>query len=135
MKSLRHSTNKGFTREELKNQYIKCLKNFNECYSRLVEYAFDEKYFTDGDEALKALEEYGIFAAITRVKQYEEEDFGTLTTDLSNPVEVANSLFYILGEELLYYDADFFDLFQNHEDDLIATEQVNKEFIKVIERI
>ena len=39
--------------------------------------------------------------AIGRVKDYEMDNFGEVTTDLSNPERVANMLAYILGEEIL----------------------------------
>ncbi len=125
---------KGFTRDELKGQYINCLKIYDNFYSRLVEIAFGKDYFTDAYDAVKALNYYGTFAAIARVKDYEESDFGEVTTDLSSPLEVANSLFYILGEELLFNNKKFLDIFDMYEE-YKATDKINNEFIKVIEEI
>ena len=125
---------KGFTRDELKSQYINCLKTYDNFYSRLVEIAFGKVYFTDAYDAVRALNYYGTFAAIARVKDYEESDFGEVTTDLSSPLEVANSLFYILGEELLFDNKKFLDMFEMYEK-YKADDEINKEFIKVIEEI
>ena len=52
-------------------------------------------------ECKKYLEEYGIFKAIEKVKEYEEFNFGKVTTDLSDPFKLLNMLVYILGEEYL----------------------------------
>ena len=40
--------------------------------------------------------------AIEKVREYEEFNFGEVTTNTSNPVKVANMLAYIIGEEILY---------------------------------
>ena len=52
-------------------------------------------------ECKKYLEEYGVFEAIEKVKEYEELNFGELTTDFSDPFKLLNMLVYILGEEYL----------------------------------
>ena len=52
-------------------------------------------------ECKKYLEEYGVFEAIEKVKEYEEFNFGEVTTDLSDPFKLLNMLVYILGEEYL----------------------------------
>ena len=44
---------------------------------------------------------YGIFAAIDRIKEYEEDNFGEVFTDLSSSENVVNMLVYILGEEII----------------------------------
>lgn len=44
---------------------------------------------------------YGIFAAIDTIKEYEQDHFGEVTTDLSNAENVVNMLVYILGENIL----------------------------------
>ena len=48
------------------------------------------------------MEEYGIWDAIGKVKTYEEDNFGKIYTDLSDPVKVINMLYYIIGEEVLW---------------------------------
>lgn len=45
-----------------------------------------------GDEAFEAIEE---------VKNYEQDNFGQVSTDLSSPEKVVNMLAYIIGEEML----------------------------------
>ena len=64
---------------------------------------FNTDYFIIGyyqaEQWLKA--NYGIFAAIDTVKEYEVENFGELTTDISSSESVVNMLVYILGENVL----------------------------------
>lgn len=65
---------------------------------------FNTEYFIIGyyqaEEWLKA--NYGIFTAIDKIKKYETDNFGEVTTDLSSSERVVNMLVYILGEEILY---------------------------------
>lgn len=64
---------------------------------------FNTDYFIIGyyqsEEWLK--NNYGIFAAIDKIKEYETEQFGEVNTDLSDSEKVVNMLAYILGEEIL----------------------------------
>jgi len=39
-----------------------------------------------------------VFSIINIIKHYEEENFGQVTTDFSNPEQVVNMYVYILGE-------------------------------------
>ena len=66
---------------------------------------FDTGYFIIGRyEAEKWLEESeeGVFGAIGRIKEYEMDNFGELTTDISEPERVCDMYVYIKGEELLH---------------------------------
>ena len=47
------------------------------------------------------LEQYGVFEAIEKVQEYEQFNFGKITTNLSDPFKLLNMLVYILGEEFL----------------------------------
>ena len=68
-------------------------------------------YYTD---ARRVLNEYDVFKAIEEVKEYEQDNFGEVHTDFSNPCEVANMLLYILGEELLF-ELDLFNMDEDTE--------------------
>lgn len=43
----------------------------------------------------------GIFNAIETIKEYEQDNFGVIGTDLSEPEKVCNMYVYILGEEII----------------------------------
>ena len=71
--------------------------------SELHQECFNTDYFIIGyykaEEWLKA--NYGVFAAIEKIKEYEEDNFGEVNTDFSSSEKVVNMLVYILGEELI----------------------------------
>ena len=92
------------TRNELEQVVIDALNDgYNGEVSELHHRCFNEDYFIIGhyqaEEWLK--KNYGIFAAIEKIKDYEQDNFGEVTTDLSQAENVVNMLVYILGEELL----------------------------------
>ena len=66
-------------------------------------------YYADAESVLA---EIGAFAAIGSIQKYEQDNFGRVLTDLSDSCRVANTLVYIIGEELLYRifgDTDYFN--------------------------
>ena len=92
-------------RKELINTVIDILNDRGEGIntSELHHECFNTDYFIIGyyqaEEWLK--NNYGIFAAIDTIKEYEEDNFGEVTTDLSSSEKVVNMLVYILGEEII----------------------------------
>tara|TARA_R100001463_G_scaffold14501_3_gene38100 strand:- start:12706 stop:13128 length:423 start_codon:yes stop_codon:yes gene_type:complete len=64
---------------------------------------FNTDYFIIGKyDATRWLESnVGVFQAIEEVKEYEQDNFGEVSTDLSSPEAVCNMYVYIQGEELL----------------------------------
>ena len=72
-------------------------------YDDLIHETFNTVYYIEGrKEAEKALDQYGVFDAIGEVQQYEQDSFGEIYTNLSNPKAVANMLYYILGVGTLH---------------------------------
>jgi len=90
-------------RQEAREQIIKCLKDgYSGYYCDLHHEVFNTDYYIIGTyEAKKALEEYGVWDAIDKVREYETDNFGEVYTDLSNPEKLVNMLYYIIGEEVL----------------------------------
>lgn len=66
----------------------------------------EEYYFCYTDEAKNELENYNVFDIIAMIVEYEKDNFGEANTDFSNPCQVGNMLWYIVGEEVLN---DMFD--------------------------
>lgn len=89
---------------EITNHAIEYLKYCNNIYvGDLHNEIFNTDYWAIGyaqceDEILKHC---SIFKAIEIVKDYEIDNFGECTTDLSNSEKVCNMLVYILGENIL----------------------------------
>jgi hypothetical protein len=65
---------------------------------------FNTDYFIIGyyeaEQFLKGCED-GIFGAIEIIKNYENDNFGEVSTDFSSSEKVANMYAYIKGEEIL----------------------------------
>ena len=53
---------------------------------------------------------------IERVQEYEQSNFGEVSTDLSSPVDVVNMYAYIIGEEIIY-DLDLQPLWIDEEEE------------------
>ena len=90
-------------RQEARERIIECLKDgYSGYYCDLHNEVFNTSYYIVGThEAKKALEEYGVWDAIDKVREYETDNFGEVYTDLSNPEKLVNMLYYIIGEEVL----------------------------------
>ena len=92
-------------RNEIINQAIDYLKyNKPSCYGfNLHNEIYNQDYFIIGyyDSEQWLIKNIGIFAAIEEVKEYEINNFGILTTDISSSEKVVNMLVYIAGEEVL----------------------------------
>jgi len=77
----------------------------------LHHYLLNEDYFIIGYyKAEQWLKKDSIFNAIETIKEYEQSNFGEVSTDLSSSESVANMLAYILGEEILFNN-DTYNLF------------------------
>lgn len=92
------------TKQELIDLIIEELEGgYDDYVCDLHNRVFNEDYFIIGtykaEEWLKA--NYGVFTAISTIKEYEQDNFGEVSTDLSDPERVVNMLVYILGEEIL----------------------------------
>ena len=81
--------------------------------SDMHHFLLNEDYFIIGyyqaEQWLKK-DNGSIFEAIETIREYEQSNFGQVTTDLSSSENVANMLAYILGEEILYNN-DTYNLF------------------------
>ena len=92
--------------EEIKETLIETLKGIDGEYidaSELHFKAFNEDYFLIGyfncEKWLK--NNIGVFNAIGIIKDFETEQFGEVSTDLTDSEKVLNMLVYILGQELI----------------------------------
>lgn len=93
----------NFSNETIKAVIIDTLENgFDGYVSDLHNEAFNTDYYIIGtSKAKQALTDYDVFEAVEKIKQYEKNNFGEVYTDFLDPEKVANTLAYILGEEIL----------------------------------
>ena len=79
----------------------------------LHHYLLNEDYFIIGSyraEQWLKKDDSSVFEAIETIREYEQSNFGQVSTDLSSSENVANMLAYILGEQILYNN-DTYNLF------------------------
>jgi len=120
-------------REQARKAIIEALENrYNGYYCDLHDEIFNTDYYIIGTyEAKKVLEEYDVWEAIEKVQQYEEDNFDKVYTDLANPEKVANMLWYIIGEEILFELMKKSQTLSDNWDNL-ATEKTNKQILEEI---
>ena len=90
---------------DLVNYAINGMDNINdtEPVNELHQKLFNTNYFLLGYSNCEQwlINNPGIFKAIDEIKEYEQDQFGEVTTDLSSSEKVVNMYAYIKGEEIL----------------------------------
>ena len=80
-------------------EQIKEDKNF---FEDLHHECFNTDYYIIGTyKATQWLSEQ-VFNVIEYIKEYENNNFGEVTTDFSDPEKIVNMYVYIIGEEIVY---------------------------------
>ena len=79
--------------------------------SDLHHYLLNEDYFIIGTYKAKQWLGSEVFDVIETIREYEQSNFGQVSTDFSDPEKVANMIAYILGEEILF-DSEIFQQIQ-----------------------
>ena len=116
---------KYFTKKEAIETIIEGLDWYSGYYGDLHNELFNTDYYIIGThEADRALKEYGIYEAIGKIQEYEKSIFGEIYTDFSDPEKVANMLWYIIGEEVIY------DIIDSYYMDRVADDETNEELIE-----
>lgn len=112
-------TNFESLREEARAHILETLEDYEGYTCDFHNEAFNSDYYEyDTRKAIDKLEELSVFDAIQTVKEYEQDNFGVVNTDFSNPCDILNMLWYIIGEEELYSmfeDCEEWDEFWNEE--------------------
>ena len=79
---------------------------------------FNTDYYIVGRYQAKQWLGADAFDCIAEIQEYENGNFGQVTTDLSEPERVVNMYVYIIGEEILEdVVSDFLDLQDDDEDE------------------
>ncbi len=122
-------------RKEAREAIIEALKDsYSGYYCDLHHEVFNTDYYIIGTyKAKEALNEYGVFEAIEKVQAYEKDNFGEIYTDLSDPEKLINTLYYIIGEEVLSEMMDGIKAWNDNWDN-IADEETNAAILEAIEK-
>ena len=120
-------------REEAKAAIIEALEDgYTGYYCDLHNEVFNTDYYIIGTyRAKEALREYDVFEAIEKVQTYEENNFGEVYTDLSDPERLINMLYYIIGEEVLFEMMDGVDVWDDNWNNP-ADEETNAAILKEV---
>ena len=121
-------------REQAREAIIEALRDgYSGYYWDLHHEVFNTDYYTIWTcQAKKALEEYGLWDAIKKVQTYEKENFGKVYTDLSDPVKLINTLYYIIGEKVLNEMMNGIEAWNENWNNL-ATDEINALILKEVE--
>tara|TARA_Y100000593_G_C4240134_1_gene301666 strand:+ start:25 stop:411 length:387 start_codon:yes stop_codon:yes gene_type:complete len=113
-------------KQDVKEYIIQQLKDdvgLDQHISDLHHYLLNEDYFINGYyKAEQWLKKDSIFNAIETIKDYEQSNFGQISTDLSSSENVANMLAYILGEQILYNN-DTYQLFTRFHNEYLSEDK------------
>lgn len=90
----------------------------------------NEDYFIIGTWKAKQFLGEHAFDAIGIIKEYEEDNFGEVSTDFSSPERVCNMLAYIIGEYVLCFSSHY----QGILSDTDGGEKLTKEDIHKIRK-
>lgn len=125
--------------EEMKREAIEDimerLENYNGYYCDLHNDVFNTDYYIIGRyRAEKELEAYGVFEAIRLVQDYEMEQFGEVYTDLSEPEELINMVYYIIGNEVICEMAEAIPEFNDNWNN-VADDETNEAIIEGMKKL
>ena len=123
------------TLQELAKVAIEHLKdNTPSCYGcDLHSEIFNQDYYIIGRSEAEQwlIDNTGVFNGIGIVQEYEKDNFGEVSTDLSESEKVVNMLVYIAGEEVLSESEtlrDNWDNYLSEEDVQNIIKELEEEF-------
>lgn len=122
--------------EAMKKEAVQAIIEALECeydgyYCDLHNKVFNEDwYIIDTARAKEALREYDVFEAIELVQNYEEDNFGEVNTNLSNPKELISMVWYIVGDEVINELFSIAEFDENWND--LANEETNEIILKAM---
>ena len=118
--------------EDAKAAIIEALtdEEYSGYYCDLHDHVFNEDYhYCYTSEAEDDLNAIGVFDAIGVIVKYAKDNFGEVDDDFTSPCNVANMLYYIVGEEVLwdlFYGCELWKEVWNDK----ATEETNKALVQ-----
>lgn len=122
-------------REEARTAIVKALQGGYTGYywALCAEVLKTDCFIVDIHQAQQALAEYGVWDAIKKIQAYEENNYGGIFTDLSNPEQVIVMLYGIIGEEVLREMMDGVEVWNENQNNQ-ANEETNAEMLKAIKK-
>ena len=114
---------------------IETLENgYSGYYCDLHNEVFNTDYYIIGTyQARESLKEYDVFEAIELVQKYENDMFGEVYTDLSNPEKLINMVYYIVGDEIIA-EMNEIEAFNDNWNN-VADEETNEIIVKALKEM
>jgi len=96
-----------YKKEEIKEHFDDFLEDQDEEWIEeniddIHHYAFNEDYYIIGYYQARVWCGDEVFNIIETIREYEESNFGEVTTDFSDAEKVVNMYTYIVGEEVVH---------------------------------
>ena len=96
-----------YKQDEIKQHFTNWLKEqseewIKENYEDLHHHCFNMDYYIIGTYEAKQWLGDKVFEIIGIIKEYEQDNFGEIFTDLTNPEEIVNYYAYIVGLQVVY---------------------------------
>jgi hypothetical protein len=122
-------------REEAIEAIIEALEDgYSGYYCDLHNEVFNTDWYIIGTyRAKEALEKYGVFEAIELVQEYEEFNFGEVSTDLSNPEKLINMVYYIIGSDIISEMNEIEEFSDNWNE--MADDEINEAIVKAMKKM
>ena len=109
-----------------KESLERLVQKYGDAHSGLHQELFNMDYYIIGYFNAEQWLKGSTFEAMALIKDYEESNFGEVTTDISCPEKVANMTAYILGEQCIndefYHEIN--DILEGEEDSEEDSEEV-----------
>ena len=119
-------------RQEAIEAILDTLYSYTGYYCDLHNEVFNTDYYIIGIyEAKQALRRLDVFDAMEMVQEYEQNNFGEIYTNFSNPEKLINMVYYIIGEQVIQSINEVTPLLDLVYDEF-ASEEVNDKLIEVI---
>lgn len=122
-----------FTIEEALSDIKNTLENgYDDYLCDLHNKVFNADYYIIGTyKAQQALNQYDVWQAFEEIQEYENDHFGKVLTDISNPEHVANQLYYLKGQEAIGLIQENNELLDDKWNEKV-TEETAKSLIQTI---
>lgn len=130
-----HNMKHEAMKEEAIEAIIETLESgYSGYYCDLHNEVFNTDYYIIGTyQAKEALREYDVFEAIELVQDYENDAFGEVNTDLSNPEQLINMVYYIIGDEVIAEIVEI-DAFNDNWDN-VADDETNAIIVEAMKKM
>lgn len=111
------------------NALIEMLEDYSGYYCDLHHEVFNMDYYVNSNNEAKELLNEECYDAVGRIVEYEQFNFGNVNTDLTEPINVVNMMYYIIGEQVLT-DINMYDIVGNVQ---VGDDEINNELIAALQ--